>query len=132
MWITPPIGPVSYDVISVSDDSIPLGFWYNYAMRSDLNGSTPSNIWRDYEGVGYDQNAIYETGNGFTFSNSFAYSKMRIFNKAQLYSNTGGPVSWFDLWDLRDAANGGTNFGIRPSITYGNPNEYYFLCNANT
>lgn len=133
IWITPPVGPFSYDVVSVSDDSIPLGVWYNYAMRNDLNGTTPSDIWRDYEGVGYDQNAIYITGNGFTISSSnFVYSKLRIINKSQLYANTGGSVSWYDMWDLRDPSNQGTNFGIRPSIIYGNSNEYYFLCRANT
>ncbi|MDZ4712755.1 MAG: T9SS type A sorting domain-containing protein [bacterium] len=132
-WITPPIGPLAYDVISVSDDSIPLGTWYNYAMRSDLNGSTSSGVWRDYEGIGYDANAIYITGNGFTISSSnFVYSKIRIINKAQLYANTGGAVTWFDLWDIRDPENSSVNFGIRPSIIYGNSNEYYFLCNANS
>ncbi len=132
-WITPPIGPLAYDVISISDDSIPLGTWYNFAMRTDLNGSTPEDLWRDYQGVGYDANAIYITGNGFTISGSnFRYSTIRVFNKSQLYSNNAGPVSWFDLWDIRDASNQGINFGIRPSITYGNPGEYYFLCNSNS
>lgn len=132
-WITPPIGPRAYDVISISDDSIPLGTWYNFAMRTDLNGNTPEDLWRDYQGVGYDANAIYITGNGFTLSSSsFRYSTLRIINKAQLYTNNGGPVSWYDMWDLRDASNQGINFGIRPTITYGNPNEYYLLCNANS
>ena len=132
-WITPPIGPRAYDVISISDDSIPLGTWYNFAMRTDLNGNTPEDLWRDYQGVGYDANAIYITGNGFTLSSSsFRYSTLRIINKAQLYTNNAGPVSWYDMWDLRDASNQGINFGIRPTITYGNPNEYYLLCNANS
>ncbi len=132
-WITPPIGPRAYDVISISDDSIPLGTWYNFAMRTDLNGNTPVDLWRDYQGVGYDANAIYITGNGFTLSSSsFRYSTLRIINKSQLYTNNGGPVSWYDMWDLRDPSNQGTNFGIRPTITYGNPNEYYLLCNSNS
>ncbi len=131
VWITPPIGPVSYDVVSVSDDSIPTGTWYNYAMRNDLNGTTSSGIWRDYEGVGYDANAVYITGNGFTISGSqFTYSKMRIINKSQLYANTGGSVTWYDIWDIRDPTNFQTNFGIRPAITYGNPSEYNLLCNS--
>lgn len=132
-WITPPIGPLAYDVISVSDDSIPLGTWYNFAMRTDLNGNTPVDLWRDYQGMGYDGNAIYITGNGFTLSSSnFRYSTIRIFNKSQLYANNAGPVSWYDMWDIRDASNQGVNFGIRPSIVYGNPGEYYFLCNSNS
>ncbi len=132
-WITPPIGPLAFDVISVSDDSIPLGTWYNFAMRTDLNGNTPVDLWRDYQGMGYDANALYITGNGFTISgSSFRYSTIRIFNKSQLYANNAGPVSWFDMWDIRDAGNQGVNFGIRPSIVYGNPSEYYLLCNSNS
>ncbi|MEO8209188.1 MAG: hypothetical protein ABI840_01395, partial [bacterium] len=129
-WITPPIGAASYDVLSISDDSIPLGTWYNYAMRSDLNGTTPTGIWRDFEGIGYDANAVYITGNGFTFSNSIAYPKIRIINKSQLYSNTGGSVSWYDLWDIRDPTLNGDAFGIRPCATYGNTSEFYFLCDG--
>lgn len=129
-WITPPIGSTSYDVVSVSDDSIALGIWYNFAFRSDYNGSNPSGIWRDYEGVGYDQNAVYITGNGFTFAGSYAYPKIRIINKAQLYANTGGAVSYFDLWDIRDATQVSDAFGIRPCVTYGNPSEFYFICDG--
>lgn len=129
-WITPPIGSTSYDVVSVSDDSIALGTWYNFAFRSDLNGNDPSNIWRDYEGVGYDQNAVYITGNGFYFSNSYAYPKFRIINKAQLYANTGGAVTYFDLWDIRDATQVSDAFGIRPCIYYGNQGEFYFICDG--
>ncbi len=129
-WITGPIGTASYDVLSVSDDSTALGTWYNFAFRSDYNGNTPSNVWRDYEGVGFDANAVYITGNGFTFGGSFAYPKIRIINKSQLYSNTGGSVSYFDLWGINDPNNAGSAFGIRPCVTYGNPNEFYFLCNG--
>lgn len=131
-WITPPIGPLAYDVISVSDDSIPIGQWVNYAMRTDLNGSTPVDLWRDYQGVGFDQNALYITGNGFTISSSsFIYSTLRIINKSMLYANNAGPVNWFDIWDIKDASNFSTNFGIRPGITFGTPSEFYLICNAN-
>lgn len=129
-WITPPIGSAAYDVISVSDDSNAIGTWYNFAFRSDYNGNTPSNVWRDYEGVGFDANAVYITGNGFTFASSYAYPKIRVINKSQLYSNTGGPVSYFDLWDINDPNGSGDAFGIRPCVTYDNPSEFYFLCNG--
>ena len=130
IWITPPIGSASYDVVCVSDDSIALGTWYNFAFRSDYNGNNSSGVWRDYEGVGYDAEAIYITGNGFNFNSNYIYSKFRIINKAQLYANSGGPVSYFDLWDIKGAGNIGNAFGIRPCLTYGNSNEYYFICDG--
>ncbi|MCX8010949.1 MAG: hypothetical protein N3A61_07340, partial [Ignavibacteria bacterium] len=59
-------------LISVSDDSIPTGLWYNYRMPSTTNGNNPANNWADYQGVGYDQNAIYITSNQFQ-TNTFMY-----------------------------------------------------------
>jgi hypothetical protein len=117
-----------YYLISVSDDSIPLGTWYNWATSSTLNGSTESGLWSDYQGVGFDNQALYITGRQFQFGGFFQYCKIRVINKTQLYANTAGPLSWQDLWDIRDPANTGiAPDGIRPSVIYGTPGEAYFL-----
>nr|HPN37815.1 hypothetical protein [Melioribacteraceae bacterium] len=55
-------------LLSVSDDSDPNGIWYNWVLRSDLHGMTPSSSWGDYQGVGFDDKAIYFTSNQFTFT----------------------------------------------------------------
>ncbi len=124
----------SYFLISVSDDSIPLGFWNNWALPSNVNGSTFSNDWGDYEGVGFDTQAIYITANQFGFNSGFRGSKIRIINKSYLYSNTPGPVIWTDLWDIRDPANYSVRtFNVRPSI-FLSPNtisnEYYLVVHS--
>jgi hypothetical protein len=116
-------------VVSVSDDSDPLGVWYNYALPSNLNGTTNAGNWADYQGMGFDNQAIYFTSNQFQFGGNYQYVKIRIVNKAQLYANTGGPVSWFDFWNLRDASGNGV-IGTRPSVTYGTPGVYYLVGNA--
>ncbi len=117
-----------YYLVSVSDDSIPLGTWYNWALSNTLNGSTESGLWSDYQGVGFDNQALYITGRQFQFGGSFQYCKIRIINKTQLYANTAGPLSWTDLWDIRDPANMGiAPDGIRPSVMHGTSSESYFL-----
>ena len=117
-----------YFLISVSDDSVPTGTWYNWAIKSSLNGSAESNSWGDYQGVGFDNQAIYITTNQFAFTGSYVGSKIRIVGKSQLYNNTAGPCAWTDMWDVRDPGNTSfRSFGIRPSIIYGTSGQYYFL-----
>ncbi|MHC1739224.1 MAG: T9SS type A sorting domain-containing protein [Ignavibacteriaceae bacterium] len=107
----------SYFLVSVSDDSNPLGTWYSWALPSNKNGGTTVGNWSDYQGVGFDNEAIYITGNQFTFSSSFQYAKIRIIPKAQLYANTAGSCIWYDLWNIKYPGGiGGNPFGIRPTI----------------
>lgn len=118
-----------YFLVSVSDDSIPLGTWYNWAISSSLNGTTETGTWADYQGVGFNNQALFITGRQFTFGGGFNYCKLRIIGKTQLYANTAGPLSWNDLWDIRDPANLGTfpPDGIRPSVIFGTPAESYLV-----
>jgi hypothetical protein len=122
------IGRGNY-LLSVSDDSDPNGVWYNWALPSNVNGAAPSGNWADYQGVGFDGQALYFTSNQFSFAGSYEYVKMRIIAKAQLYSNTAGPVSWTDFWDLRDEW-GNTMIGVRPAVVYTAPGEYYLTGNS--
>jgi hypothetical protein len=114
-------------MVSVSADSIPIGTWYNYALPSNVNGTTNSNSWGDYQGVGFDDQAVYITSNQFAFGGSFQGTRIRIINKADLYSNTAGPVHWKDLWDIREPTGFSRTFGARPTIMYSTSSEYYLL-----
>ena len=118
-------------LISTSDDSDPNGVWYNFAVPSDVNGSSYAGNWADYEGLGVDNQAIYITSNQFSFSNTFEYVKVRIFDKMQFYNNTAGVINWTDLWDLRDPDNLNVNvFTVRPALTFGSPNAEYLLSDS--
>lgn len=117
-------------LISVSDDSDPIGTWYNWSTPSDVYGSTPNGSWGDYQGVGFDDEAIYLTSNNFNFGSNYQGSRIRIYSKAQLYANNSGPLGWSDLWDVRIQSGGAAAFGIRPAIVYGNPSEYYFITSS--
>ncbi|MGE5458520.1 MAG: YCF48-related protein, partial [Methanococcaceae archaeon] len=119
-----------YYMVSVSKDSLPTGYWYNYALPAHVNGKDTSGNWADYEGLGYDKNAIYITSNQFTFDGYFDYSKLRIIDKSQLYSNTGGMVEWADLWNIKNPS-GSKVFTLKPSRIYDeNPADYYLLTRA--
>ena len=116
-----------YYLVSVSADSIPIGTWYNYALPSTVNGSTPSNSWGDYQGVGFDNQAIYLTSNQFVFGGNFQGTKIRIIPKSDLYANTAGPVNWKDIWDIREPVSFARTFGARPTIMYSTSSEYFLL-----
>lgn len=116
-------------LISVSDDSIPAGTWYNYKLSSTVNGSTPSANWGDYQGVGYDDKNIYITSNQFNASSTFDYCRIRIIPKAALYANTAGPVNWIDIWNIYEP-NGNAIFGLRPVRMLTPSDKYYFVAHS--
>lgn len=118
----------SYILLAVSDDDNPLGLWFSYALPSNALGDSTVGNWTDYARVGYDADAIYITGNQFGFTTNFAYSKVRIIPKAQLYANNARPITYADFWDFRDPENpSAVIFGLRPSITFGRPGKQFLL-----
>jgi type IX secretion system substrate protein/HYDIN/CFA65/VesB family protein len=115
----------SYFLISVSDDENPLGTWFNWALPSNVNGTTPIGSWGDYQGVGYDDQAIYITSNQFFFSGGYQYAKLRIIDKNDLYAATAGQLNFRDFYSIND-------FGIRPSRSYDASSSEYYLLAAST
>jgi len=118
-------------LISVSDDSDPTGTWYNWALKGNLNGTTSTNNWSDYQGVGFDKQAFYITSNQFAFGGGYQYSKIRIIDKELLYSNSPSSLEWLDIWNIKHIYPNGENvFGIRPVRMYGDAPEYYFVARS--
>jgi hypothetical protein len=115
--------------VSVSEDSIPTGNWYNWSLPSTLNGDSVVTNWGDYQGVGFDKDAIYISANQWSFGGSFQYVKIRILPKAQLYANSAGSVTWSDIWNIGYPSGGIAQnvFNIRPSIMYTENSDYYLL-----
>ncbi len=121
----------AYILVSVSEDSSAIGNWYSWALPATVNGSTPDGRWSDYEGVGYDDQAVYITSNQFTFAGDKpATAKIRIIPKSDLYANTVDPVSFRDLYDVKYPDNNVTAFGIRPARMYSNTGEFYLLTSS--
>ncbi|HDM90545.1 MAG TPA: hypothetical protein ENG67_04995, partial [candidate division WOR-3 bacterium] len=84
--------------LAVSQSSNPLGSWYYYALDATLDGSTPSNNWADYPGLGFNDWGIFITSNQFDWNGSFSYPKLRVLDKAAAYNGTLN--SWQDFWNL--------------------------------
>jgi hypothetical protein len=118
----------SFYIISVSDDDDPNGIWFNWALPLDVNGNTPSNNWGDYEGVGFDDTAIYLTTNQFSFSSVYDYVKIRIIDKNYIYINSNpGIVRWKDIWNITLPGNSNSAFNLRPTRMYNTSNEFYLF-----
>ncbi|MFO7446619.1 MAG: choice-of-anchor D domain-containing protein, partial [Ignavibacteriaceae bacterium] len=114
----------AFFLVSVSDDSIPTGTWYNWALPSYKNGNTLTTTWADYQGVGFDDKAIYITSNQWQFGGGFNNAKLRILPKESIYNSSAAEVTWFDLWNISYT---GQNFTMRPSISYTADNNYFLL-----
>ena len=118
-------------LIAVSDDSIPLGTWYIWALPSTQNGTTNVDNWADYPQLGFDKNAIYINSRQFGFPSNpgYKYNKIRIIKKSDIYNNPGGALNWTDIWDITDPQVGSTYKPdkIIPAITYGLDDTHYFL-----
>jgi hypothetical protein len=119
-------------LLSVSDDSDPLGTWYNWAIPANQVGGTVVSNWSDYQGVGYDENALYITSSQFSFTGYYQYTKIRIIGKAQLYANTAGSVTWSDLWNIGlPPGASGSPFHIRPAYMYTSASQFYLAYTPN-
>ena len=123
----------SWILVSVSDDADPHGSWCNWALRGDLNGSTPAGNWADYQGLGFDDQAVYIVPNQFGFGGGFDYSKIRILPKSTLYNPSCPAITWTDIWDVRFPGAGFDDFAaatVRPAVTFGTPGVEYLMANS--
>src|SRR5262245_837264 len=96
-------GSTSRILIAVSADSNPTGTWNFLAINSKLNIGG-ADYWCDYPGISVDEEAIYVTGNMFSFVGGNYAERLWIINKNPLYS---GGVGAFNVYDPF-ALSGGT------------------------
>ena len=111
-------------LLSVSASPDPLGSWRNYTLDAMKDGTTATNNWADYPGLGVDAQALYLTANMFQFNGGFQYSKIRVVPKAGPYS--GGPAPFFDFVRMKNADNS-MAFTIQPCHTFGAPQVQYLV-----
>ncbi|MGB2957534.1 MAG: FlgD immunoglobulin-like domain containing protein [Bacteroidota bacterium] len=119
---------LSHVLISVSDDSDPMGTWYNWSLPARMVGDSLTPTWADYPQLGFDSEALYVTSNNFLFASGFSHTLVRIVPTAQLYQNTAGAITYTDFWSLRDPDNLGTLiFAIQPAQQFDTPGKQYLL-----
>ena len=120
----------NYYALSVSQTSDPEGAWWTWYLRSDIDGTTDTNFWTDYPGLGVDSGdatasaatggAVYITSNQYVRGGGFDHGKLRVLYKNQLYTGAGS-VGWWDFWNA-------SVFAWKPaatdSSTGASPTEY--------
>jgi hypothetical protein len=106
--------------ISVSQTSDALGSWakYNFSVKE----TSPVSSWMDFPMVGYNDLALFVTGNVFGFNAGFQHTTYRAFDKAKLLA--GQPVSPNALLDL--AGTGTGSFTVQP-VTSHDPTNVEFM-----
>jgi len=113
----------AYITLGVSDDADPNGAWHMYRTNAVMTVGS-NTYWWDFPGLGYDQNAIYVTGNLFQINGGgYAGSGFRVFDKAPLLS--GLPAVHATL-----RASG--EYTVQPAIHFGSTPTPYFATIANS
>ncbi len=77
--------------LAVSQTSNPTGSYYLYTVNFPGNNG---DFW-DYPQLGFDQDAVFVTGNIFSSASIFRTTAMLPFAKAILYNGLGGSVPFF-------------------------------------
>ena len=76
----------SFLLLSVSNGATYAGGWKNWAMNASLDGSVVTQNWGDSWRLGYDNVAIYLSGNMFDVTSNFQYAKIRVLKKSDVYN----------------------------------------------
>lgn len=118
---------LGYMYLSVSQTDDPTGPWWNYVFDWSLDNGVASYNWGDNPDLGFDNNSIFITANEFPLDGTpfFQYAKIRVLNKAQLFSGDLNPT-WVDFTDLLNT-DGTYAFSVRPSRSVGDSPSGYFL-----
>jgi len=116
----------AYIDLAISDDDDPNGVWYKYRTWAVI-AIADSTFWVDYPGLGYDEHAIYVTGNLFNLTGSIGFggALFRAFDKDPILA--GGAASFVDLVP-------GTDASVQVGQTHGEeaPRTYFLSRTADT
>lgn len=111
---------LSYLLLSVSNGATYDSGWKSWALDASLNGASQTGNWADFWRLGFDNAAVYLSGNMYNFSNSFQYAKIRILKKSDLYNAATTTLNWQDIWNLKNE-DGTTASSLDPVHQRGKP-----------
>ncbi|MBL8234371.1 MAG: S-layer homology domain-containing protein [Bryobacterales bacterium] len=104
-------------LLSVSNGATYASGWRNWALEANLNGTVTTSFEVATPQLGYDNTAVYLTGNMFS-SQTFVYAKIRVLKKSELYNPATTSLTFRDFWDMRNADSSQAT-SIRPAILRG-------------
>jgi hypothetical protein len=86
----------SYYYLAVSKTSDASGDWWVYKFDQTKDGTTSTNNWSDFPGLGVSEDKIVMSSQQFKFGgNIFQYQKLRVVDRARVYS--GLSVAYIDF-----------------------------------
>ena len=124
---------VAYNLISVSNGATYKSGWKTWALNAGLDGTTPSGNWADFWRLGFDNTAVYLSGNMYSSVSAFQYAKIRVLLKSNLYNLTATTLPYQDLYKLTNV-DGSLADSIIPVHQRGKPSAVnsQVLVNATT
>lgn len=88
----------SYYYLAVSKTSDAGGDWWVYKFDMTKDGSTSTNNWSDFPGLGVSDDKIIMSGQQFSFGgNQYQHQKLRVVDRAKVYS--GQSVTYVDFFN---------------------------------
>jgi hypothetical protein len=81
-------------LLSVSNGATYDSGWKIWALDVTADGTTATANWGDSWRLGFDNVAVYLSGNMFNSFGNFQYAKVRVISKAELYSPTTATLHW--------------------------------------
>jgi len=123
----------SYNLIAVTNGATYNSGWKTWALNAGLDGATPSRNWADSWRLGFDNIAVYLSGNMYNSDQAFQYAKIRVLLKSDLYNPAATTLPYQDLFQLMNA-DGSLADSIVPVHQRGNPSAVnaQLLVNATT
>jgi len=116
----------SYLLLSVSKGATFAGGWKNFALNASAEGMNQTQFWGDSWRLGYDNVAIYLSGNMYNVSGNFQYAKVRVLKKSDVYNPTATTLAYQELGSgsakLRNA-DATIAFSLVPIRQRGSPNS---------
>jgi len=93
----------SYLLLSVSNGASFDSGWRIWALNAGLEGSTPTGFWGDSWRLGFDNAAVYLSGNMFNaVTSKFQSAKIRVIKKSELYNPSTATLHYADLANLNN------------------------------
>ncbi|MBS1826383.1 MAG: S-layer homology domain-containing protein [Acidobacteria bacterium] len=97
------IAGTSHFLLSVSNTASYSGGWRTWVLDGTTTGSVrDTNAVLDFGQLGYDNQAVYLTGNMFNFVVTFRYAKVRIVKKSELYNPATTALTYSDFWNMKN------------------------------
>jgi len=98
----------SYYYLAISKTSDARGEWFIYKFDMRKDGTTQTNNWSDFPGLGVSDDKLVMSGQQYTFTkNQYKYQKLRVISRDSAYA--GQNVSYVDFVNFPAPPGGGTS-----------------------